>query len=117
MKKVSSPNETNEKVKRRAARNPETRLNQLVSLAVDLVEQRLIDGTATSQETTTIIKYASSKSRLETEMMEEQINLMKAKREAIESSKKSDEMYEKALEAMRAYNGMTEDDESYEDIF
>lgn len=115
MKKVSSSNETNTKVKRRAARNPETRMNQLVSLAVDLVEQRLLNGTATSQETTTVIKYGTSKSKLETEMMEEQINLMKAKREAIESAKRSDEMYEKALIAMRSYNGM--EDETYEDIF
>lgn len=117
MKKVNSPNETKQKVKRRAARNPESRLNQLVSLAVDLVERRLIEGTATSQETTTIIKYGTSKSKLETEIMEEQINLMKAKREAIESAKRSDEVYEKALAAMRAYNGITEEDESYEDIF
>lgn len=117
MKKVSSSDETTTKVKRRAARNPESRMNQLVSLAVDLVEQRLLNGTATSQETTTIIKYGTSKSKLETEMMEEQINLMKAKREAIEASKHSDEMYEKALNAMKAYNGMIEEDESYEDIF
>jgi len=117
MKKANKSDETKPKVKRRAARNPESRLNQLVSLAVDLVEQRLMDGTATSQETTTIIKYGTMKSQLETEMMTEQINLMKAKREAIESAKRSDEMYEKALEAMRAYNGITEEDESYEDIF
>jgi TRAP-type uncharacterized transport system substrate-binding protein len=117
MKKVDSRNETVPKVKRRAARNPETRMNQLVSLAVDLVEQRLLNGTATSQETTTIIKYGTSKSKLETEMMEEQIRLMKSKREAIDSAKRSDEMYEKALAAMRAYSGMNEDDESYEDIF
>lgn len=116
MKRANEVKETTPKVKRRAARSPESRLNQLVSLAVDLVEQRLIDGTATAQETTTIIKYGTSKSKLESEMMEEQINLMKAKRQAIEDAKRSDEKYEQALMAMRAYNGMSED-EDYEDIF
>ena len=36
----------------RPALTPEARENQLISLAVDLVEQRLLDGTASSQETT-----------------------------------------------------------------
>ena len=35
--------------KMRPALTPEARENQLISLAVDLVEQRLIDGTASSQ--------------------------------------------------------------------
>ena len=38
--------------KRRPALSPEARENQLIALAVDLVEQRFIDGTASSQETT-----------------------------------------------------------------
>lgn len=116
MKKAPKIDETCEKVKRRPARNPESRMNQLVALAVDLVEQRLLNGTATSQETTTIIRYGTSQSKLETEMMEERINLMKAKREAIESAKKSDETYKEALEAMRAYSGMGDADVE-EDIF
>jgi uncharacterized protein YggE len=117
MKKVSSSSETTPKVKRRAARNPESRMNQLVSLAVDLVEERLLNGTATSQETTTIIKYGTSQSKLEQEMMEERISLMKAKREAIEASKRSDEMYGEVLAAIRSYSGINDEDIADEDIF
>ena len=36
------------------ARSPETRENQLISLAYDLVEERLRNGTATSAETVAI---------------------------------------------------------------
>ena len=36
----------------RPALTPEARENQMIALAVDLVEQRLLDGTASSQETT-----------------------------------------------------------------
>ena len=51
--------------KMRPALTPEARENQLISLAVDLVEQRLIDGTASSQETTHFLKLGSMKNRLE----------------------------------------------------
>lgn len=117
MKKVSSLDETTPKIKRRAARNPEARMNQLVSLAVDLVEQRLLNGTATSQETTTIIRYGTSQSKLEQELTEERINLMKAKRESIEAAKRSDEMYGQVLTAIREYSGMNDEDINDEDIF
>ena len=36
----------------RPALTPEARENQMIALAVDLVEQRLLDGTASSQQTT-----------------------------------------------------------------
>jgi hypothetical protein len=49
----------------RPALNPEARENQLISLAIDLVEQRLLDGTASSQETTHFLKLGSMKARLE----------------------------------------------------
>ena len=38
------------KAKSRPATTPEARENQLIALAYDLVEQRLLDGTATSQD-------------------------------------------------------------------
>ena len=49
----------------RPALTPEARENQLISLAIDLVEQRLIDGTASAQETTHFLKLASRKAKLE----------------------------------------------------
>ena len=45
--------------KRRAALTPEGRENQLIDLAVSLVEKRLLEGTASSQEVTTILKPVS----------------------------------------------------------
>lgn len=97
--------------KRRPALNPEARQNQLISLAIDLVEQRLIDGTASSQETTHFLKLASEKSRLETEIMAEQKEFIKAKAEAIRAAKRMDEIYEEALNAMRKYSGSGGNDE------
>lgn len=97
--------------KRRPALSPEARQNQLISLAIDLVEQRLIDGTASSQETTHFLKLASDKYKLETDLMAEQKELIRTKAEAIRATKRMDEMYEEALNAMRKYSGSGGNDE------
>ena len=54
-----------EKPRRRRSIDPEAREMQMAALAMDLVEQRLRDGTASSQETTHFLKLVSSKAILE----------------------------------------------------
>ena len=69
MKKVKiSPESSGRRM--RPALTPEARENQLVSLAVDLAEQQLRDGTASSQVITHYLKLGSTKERLEKEKLE-----------------------------------------------
>lgn len=91
--------------RRPPAKSPEARENQLISLAIDLVEQRLIDGTASSQETTHFLKLASSKNRLELKLLEKEVELATAKTEQIQSQKRVEELYADALTAMKTYQG------------
>lgn len=105
--KISSESSTR---KIRPALTPEARENQLIALAVDLVEQRLIDGTASSQETTHFLKLGSSKNKLEMEKLRTENELAKAKIELAQSQKNSEELYLKALEAMRKYSGQGDSD-------
>ena len=107
-KATSSPNASK---KMRPALTPESRENQLISLAVDLVEQRLIDGTASAQEVTHFLKLGTAKERLEREKLEEENKLLRAKTENLQSQKKMEEMYEEALNAMRYYSGQGDPDE------
>ena len=65
MKKVKSSSEPVKKI--RPALTPEARENQMISLAMDLVEQRLLNGTASSQETTHFLKLGTAKEKLERE--------------------------------------------------
>ena len=97
--------------KMRPATTPEGRENQLIALATDLVEQRLRDGTASSQETTHFLKQSTAKARLEKEILELQKELIAAKTEALRSQKSSEELYEKALKAMGIYGGRGETDD------
>lgn len=107
--KVASSSKSSRKV--RPALSPEARENQLISLATDLVEQRLIDGTASSQETVHFLKLATRKSRLENEILEKQKELMDVKKDVMQSTKRLEEVYEKALSAMRNYSGQGDPDD------
>ena len=91
--------------KRRPALSPEARENQLIALAIDLVEKRLIEGTASSQETTHFLKLGSTEARVRKKLLEEQAKLAAAKTEAIEAAKHVEEVYAEAIEAMKRYSG------------
>lgn len=114
MAKRKAPTNSGDIRKVRPATTPESRENQLISMAYDLVEQRLLDGTATSQETTHFLKMGSMKARLEAEKLKKENELLVAKTEAIQSGKRIEELYSEALKAMKTYSG-SEDQESEED--
>lgn len=99
------------KPKSRPALTPESRENQMIALAMDLVEERLRNGTASSQETTHFLKLGTEKERLEREKLQKENDLLKAKAEAIQSSERTEALYEKAIKAFKGYNGT--DDELY----
>ena len=91
--------------KMRPALTPEARENQLISLAVDLAEKQLQEGTASSQVITHYLKLGSTKERIEKEILEKQKELIIAKTEAMQSAKRVEELYSNALDAMRRYSG------------
>lgn len=93
------------------AKSMEERENQLISLAVDRAERQIRDGTASSQVICHYLKLGSTKERLEKEIMEEHKELLQAKTEAMNSAKRVEELYAKALSAMRSYSGKSEEDD------
>ena len=103
----------------RPALTPEARENQLISLAIDLVEQRLIDGTASAQETTHFLKLASRKAKLEAERAELENELIKAKTQSIRDQADMKTLYKDAIEAMRRYggHGSYEEEDEYDDDY
>lgn len=105
MAKVNTGKSSNSVRKIRPALSPEARENQLVSLAVDLAERQLLEGTASSQVITHYLKLGSAKERLEREKLEEENKLLKAKTEQIQSQKRIEELYADAISAMKRYSG------------
>ena len=62
------PKESKESTVYSAALTPEARENQLISLAVNLAEKQLREGTASSQVITHYLKLGSTKERMEKEI-------------------------------------------------
>lgn len=102
-------NSTNTK-RMRPALTPEARENQMISLAMDLVEKRLREGTATSQETVHFLKLATAKERIEREKLERELELIEAKTKAYQSSERAEQLYEEAIKAFKTYSGQDEED-------
>lgn len=100
---------------RRPATTLEGRENQLISLAADLAERQLVDGSASSQVITHFLKLASTRERLEQERLQRENLLLSAKVDQIASGKRIEELYETALNAMRQYAGRETYDDEYEE--
>ena len=120
MAKSKSSDSSASPKKMRPALTPENRENQLISLAVDLAEKQLREGTASSQVISHFLKLGSSSYKAEKEMLEKQKALIAevttdsngyAKIENLKSVQRNEELLEKAIEAMRIYGGRSNEEE------
>lgn len=108
------------KIKRKSlpARTPEGRENQLINLAVNLAEEKLRNGTASSQIIALLLQWGSTKARLENEKLKSDLEVANAKIKQIEAQESSKEIYEQAIAAFKSYTGQPmEDDYDDEDDY
>lgn len=106
---TQEPIEENTSVQPRRALSEDGRENQLIDLTYNLVEERLRNGTASSQETVHFLKLGSSLARLQKKELEERILLEKSKIKAIESQEEIKVLYEDAIAALRSYGGRADE--------
>ena len=105
MGKAKSVSSSDSSRRMRPALSPEARENQMISLAIDLAERQLMEGTASSQVITHYLKLGSTKERIEKEILEKQKDLIEAKTQSLQSAKRIEEMYSEAMKAFRSYSG------------
>jgi len=101
----------NSRPERPPATTPESRENQLIAAAVDLAEQQIRTGKASSQVITHYLKLGTTRERLEQDKLRGENELLKAKVESLSSSARIEQLYKDALTAMRTYAGHPEPDE------
>lgn len=89
--------------KTKRAETPEARENQMIALAVDLAEKQLTEGTASAQVITHYLKLATTREKIEKEILEKQKDFITAKTDQIKSQATSEELYAEALAAMKRY--------------
>ena len=104
---------TTRELGRKPPTTPEEYESECIALAFREAKKRLEDGTAPASLIIEFIKAGSRKRELEMEELERNNALLTAKVENLESQRRSEDVYQKALEAMRTYAGY----ESPEDEF
>lgn len=93
----------------------EARQNQLVALAVDVAEEQMRNGEASSQVITHFLKLGTVREQKEMAKIELETRLLEAKIDSIESAQRIESLYEEAIAAMRAYGGHSEPPRAYDD--
>lgn len=77
----------------------------MISLADQLAERQLREGTASAQVITHYLKLGSSRERLEQQKLQTEHRLAEAKIEQIANLAKQEELFEQAIRAMKRYQG------------
>lgn len=93
------------KAVRPPATTPDGRESQMVAAAFDLAERQILEGTASAQVITHFLKLGGRREVLEREALMKDNALKQARIDQLESSKDIQELYGKAIGAMRAYQG------------
>lgn len=85
--------------------DPESRENQMIGLAVSQAERMLLEGRAPTQIVVHFLRLGTTKNQLEKEKLRKENLLLEAKANALESAARTEELYARAIDAMREYSG------------
>ena len=97
--------ESSTKKSRGRAASPEEQQSRCEAMALNIAEQRLADGTASSQMVCHFLKQSSLREKKEIEKLEYEKELLAAKKQSFEDMKQTKALYEDAIKAMRVYSG------------
>jgi len=104
-RKYRSPETGDELQPLPAARSEEELEKRAIGLATELAIEQIRNKTASSQIITHFLKLGSLKEQAELEKVRCEIEVLKAKKKAIESEEEHDKRYQEVLKAMSAYMG------------
>ena len=98
------------------AKTLEGREDQLIAAAMDLAEKRIRNETASAQEVVHFLRAGSVRNQLELDKIRHENLVLQARVKEMESRKSSEELYSRALAAMRGYQGLEPLDGEGEDL-
>ena len=119
MAKYQKKNSNEEKQNRpKSPTTPDGKEKQMIAYAMDLAEEQLRNGKASSQLITHFLKLGTENAKLERLKLEQESRLLAAKVETLKNAEEKDVDYSKVIKALKHYQGQpTEEDEEdyYED--
>lgn len=97
--------------KRPPAKTPEEQENRMISLAMNLAEKQLIDGTASSTTISHYLKLASTREQEEMKKLKAEVKLLEARETQVGSQEETKKMYAEAMAAFKVYSGHDAEEE------
>lgn len=97
-------------------RTLEAREREMISLAVDLAEKQLREGTASAAVIQHYLKLGATDYPLRMERLQRQNELYAAKKEAIERDAQNEQIAKDAVEAMMRYSGNYDQGDMFDEI-
>lgn len=95
----------------------EGREDQLIAAAMDLVERRISEGSASAQETVHFLKLGSVRNQIEQSKLKAENDMLTARVKDMASRQSSEGLYAEALAAFKGYSGQEPvEEEEYEDV-
>lgn len=116
-KKRPSSKEVEAVLERLPSRSEEEEVKYAGNLAMNLAIDWMKKGTAPAQIVTHFLKVNSPKEQAEIEKIHHDIELLKAKKKAIELAEEQDKKYEEVIRAISAYAGKDQEWETVEDDY
>lgn len=101
--------------KQAPAETSEAREQQMINLAMNLAEQKLRDGSASNSIIIHYLKLGTARAEVEKEKLKAETDLAVAKIKGLEGQAKMEELYAKAIEGMKTYQGNTFQEEYYDE--
>ena len=98
-------------------RSPEARESQLVALAYDAAERMLKSDNPSASVVAQVLKLGTARERLEQKKIEYEIEYLKARKDAVESVQRIEELYSEAIKEMSVYNGQFVEEEDIDDEY
>ena len=86
------------------------RNDQLTALAIDAIEKRILEGSASSQELLYFARMGDERDALEKESLRRKIALDEARIESLGSQAQQAELMEKAMIVFTRYQGIDDDE-------
>lgn len=85
--------------------SPEAQEQRMISLAMKVAEERLLNGTASAQEVVYFLKLGSTREQLEKVKLENEIAYRRAQTDTLRQAETNEKLYSDAIEAMSRYSG------------
>lgn len=95
----------------------EGREDQLIAAAMDLVERRIHESTASAQETVHFLKLGSVRNQLEQDKLRHENEVLQTRVKEMESRQSSEGLYAEALKAFKGYSGQEPIDDDDADVY